>query len=170
MDFLKIGQIVNIHGVKGEIKVYPYTDDISNIAGLKKIYLDSEFKLEYLVKGSKIIKNMIVFKLAGIDTIEQTKDLMQKYIYIKKLKIKEDNTYYIEDLINLDVYTVDNLENISNAIYFGKLVNIFNAGSTDVYEVKTEDATVCLPAIKDVILKISLEERKIYVKIMEGLI
>lgn len=170
MDFLKIGQIVNIHGVKGEVKVYPYTDNINNIASLKKIYLDPELKLEYLVKGSKILKNMIVFKLAGIDSIEQTKDLMQKYIYIKKEKIKEENTYYVEDLINLDVYTVDNLEDISKAIYFGKLVNVFNAGATDVYEIKTEDITVCIPAIKEVVLKISLEERKIYVKMMEGLI
>lgn len=170
MDFLKVGQIVNIHGVKGEVKIYPYTDDIESIAGLKKIYLDPELKLEYLVKGSKILKNMIVFKLAGIDTIEQTKNLMQKYIYIKKEKIKEENTYYIDDLINLDVYTIDNLEDISKAIYFGKLVNVFNAGASDVYEVKTEDNTVYLPAIKEVVLKISLEEKKVYVKIMEGLI
>jgi 16S rRNA processing protein RimM len=170
MNFLKIGQIVNVHGVKGEVKIYPYTDDINNIARLKKIYLDPELKLEYLVKGSKIIKNMIVFKLAGIDSVEQTKDLMQKYIYIKKEKIKEENTYYIEDLINLDVYTVDNLQDISNAIYYGKLVDVFNAGANDIYEVKTENTTVYLPAIKDVIIKISLEESKIYVKIMEGLI
>jgi 16S rRNA processing protein RimM len=170
MNFLKIGQIVNVHGVKGEVKIYPYTDDINNIARLKKIYLDPELKLEYLVKGSKIIKNMIVFKLAGIDSVEQTKDLMQKYIYIKKEKIKEENTYYIEDLINLDVYTVDNLQDISNAVYYGKLVDVFNAGANDVYEIKTKNATVYLPAIKDVIIKISLEESKIYVKIMEGLI
>ena len=95
---------------------------------------------------------------------------MHKYIYIKKEKIKEENTYYIEDLINLDVYTVDNLEDFSNASYFGKLVQVFNTGANDVYEVKTENNTVYLPAIKDVILKISLEEEKIYVKIMEGLI
>lgn len=170
MDSLKIGQIVNTHGVKGEVKIYPYTDDIENIAKLKKIYLDSELKLECLVKSAKISKNMLIFKLAGIDTIEQTVTLMHKYIYIKKEKIKEENTYYIEDLINLDVYTVDNLEDFSNASYFGKLVQVFNTGANDVYEVKTENNTVYLPAIKDVILKISLEEEKIYVKIMEGLI
>lgn len=170
MDSLKIGQIVNTHGVKGEVKIYPYTDDIENIARHKKIYLDSDLKLEYLVKGSKIVKNMLVFKLAGIDTIEQTQNLMHKYIYIKKEKIKEENTYYIEDLIDLDVYTVDNTDEFSKASYFGKLVQVFNTGANDVYEVKTEENTVYLPAIKDVILKISLEERKIYVKIMEGLI
>lgn len=170
MDFLKIGQIVNTHGVKGEVKIYPYTDDIENIAGLKKICLDTETKLEYLVKGSKIVKNMIIFKLAGIDTIEQTKQVMHKYIYIKKEQIKEENTYYIEDLINLDVYTVDNLDGISEASYFGKLENVFSTGANDVYEVKTENTTVYLPAIKDVVLKISLEEKRIYVKLMEGLI
>ncbi|MDD2376287.1 MAG: ribosome maturation factor RimM [Clostridia bacterium] len=170
MDSIKIGQIVNTHGLKGEIKIYPYTDDIEDIAKFKKIYLDPELKLEYIVRDSKIIKNMIVFKLAGIDTLEQTKNLMQKYIYTKKVKIKEENTYYIEDLINLDIYTVDDLNDFSKALYFGKLVNVFNSGASDVYEVKTEIQTVYLPAIKDVILKISLEEGKVYVKIMEGLI
>ena len=62
MDFLKIGQIVNTHGVKGEVKIYPYTDDIENLANLKKIYLDPQLKLEYLVKDSKLVKNMIIFK------------------------------------------------------------------------------------------------------------
>jgi 16S rRNA processing protein RimM len=170
MDVIKIGQIVNTHGLKGEVKIYPYTDDIENIANLKKIYLDSDFNLEYVVKDSKIMKNMIVFKLAGIDTIEQTQSLMQKYIYMKKAKIKEENTYYIEDLINLDVYTVDDASDLSNATYFGKLADVFNSGASDVYEVKTDSQTIYLPAIKDVVLKISLEERKIYVKIMEGLI
>ena len=61
-EYFEIGQIVNIHGVKGEVKIYPYTDDIKNIASLKKIYLDPELKTEFLVKDSKIIKNMIVFK------------------------------------------------------------------------------------------------------------
>jgi 16S rRNA processing protein RimM len=170
MDFLKIGQIVNTHGVKGEVKIYPYTDDIENLANLKKIYLDPQLKLEYLVKGSKLVKNMIIFKLEGINTIEQTKDLMQKYIYIEKEKIKKENTYYIEDLINLDVYTVNNIEDIFQAIYYGKLTNVFNTGANDVYEIKSEKNTIYLPAIKDVILKIDLEEKKIYVKIMEGLV
>ena len=170
MDSIKIGQIVNTHGLKGEVKIYPYTDDIENIANLKKIYLDPELKLEYLVKDSKIIKNMIAFKLAGIDTLEQTKNLMQKYIYTKKMKIKEEDTYYIEDLIDLDIYTLDDSNDFSKALYFGKLVNVFNSGASDVYEVKTETQTVYLPAIKDVVLKISLEDKKIYVKIMEGLI
>lgn len=170
MDSLKIGQIVNTHGVKGEVKIYPYTDNLEKMRKLKKVYLDSELKLEYLVKSVKILKNMLVLKLEGIDTIEQTQDLMHKYIYIEKQKIKEKNTYYVADLINLDVYIVNSLEEISNASYFGKLVYVFNTGANDIYEVKTEKETVYLPAIKDVILKVDLDEKRIYVKLMEGLI
>lgn len=170
MGFLKIGQIVNTHGVKGEVKIYPYTDNIENMRKLKKIYLDSELKLEYLVKGTKIVKNMIVFKLEGIDTIEQTENIMQKFVYINKEKIKERNTYYVEDLIGLEVFTMDNLDEISKATYFGKLVDVYNTGANDIYEVKTETEVVYLPAIKDVILKVDIEEGKIYIKLMEGLI
>lgn len=170
MGFLKIGQIVNTHGVKGEVKIYPYTDNIENMRKLKKIYLDSELKLEYLVKGTKIVKNMIVFKLEGIDTIEQTENIMQEFVYINKEKIKERNTYYVEDLIGLEVFTMDNLDEISKATYFGKLVDVYNTGANDIYEVKTETEVVYLPAIKDVILKVDIEEGKIYIKLMEGLI
>jgi len=170
MGFLKIGQIVNTHGIKGEVKIYPYTDNIENMRKLKKIYLDPQLKLEYLVKGTKTVKNMLVFKLEGIDTIEQTENLMQKYVYISKEKIKESNTYYVEDLIGLEVFTVESIDEISKATYFGKLVDVYNTGANDIYEVKTETEVVYLPGIKDVILKIDLEEGKIYIKLMEGLI
>ncbi|MEG1705596.1 MAG: ribosome maturation factor RimM [Clostridia bacterium] len=168
MDFLKIGQIVNTHGIKGEVKIYPYTDDIIKLAKIKKIYLDPEFKLEYLITGSKIIKNMLVFKLSGIDDIEQTKTLMQQFVYIPKEKIKEENLYYVEDLINLDVYVVEN--DISSSKFLGKLTYVWNNSANDVYEIKTENNIIYIPAIKDVILKIDLENKKMYVKIMEGLI
>lgn len=170
MDFLKIGQIVNTHGIKGEVKIYPYTDNIENMRKLKKIYLDPELKLEYLVNGTKTVKNMLVFKLEGIDTIEQTENLIQKYVYISKEKIKESNTYYVEDLIGLEVFTMDSLDEISKATYFGELVYVYNTGANDIYEVKTETEVVYLPAIKDIILKIDLEKGKIYIKLMEGLI
>lgn len=161
MNYIKIGQIVNTHGIKGEIKVYPYTDNIENLAKLKKIYLDE--KTEYLITGSKIIKNMLVFKLSGINDISETKDLMQKYIYTPKEKIKTENVYYVEDLIDLDVYDA------LSEKYLGKLTYVWNNSSNDVYEIKTENNIIYLPAIKDVILKIDIENKKMYVKIMEGL-
>ncbi|MEG1008922.1 MAG: ribosome maturation factor RimM [Clostridia bacterium] len=155
---LVIGKIVNTHGIKGEVKVYPYTDDIDNLCNLKKIKLDNN--LEYIVNKASFHKNMCIFKLEGIDKIEDTTKLMNKDILVDKTDITEEDTYYIEDLIGLDVYLKDKL--------LGKIVNVFSTGSNDVYEIKG-DKTIYLPAIKDVVEFIDINSNKMIVKKLEGL-
>ena len=120
MSSVLIGQIVNVHGIKGEVKIYPYTDDIDILCKrLKNIYLDE----------------------------------------------LEDDSYYIKDLIGLDVIDINADEVI------GTLEYVFNTGANDIYEVKRNDGSkVYLPAIKQVIKKVDIKARKIYVEIMEGLI
>lgn len=170
MEFLKIGQIVNTHGIKGEIKIYPYTDDIDNLLSYKTIYLDEALSIKYKIKYSKVHKNMIIAKLENINGIDETAKIMNSYVYIVKQKIKEENVYYVEDLIGLDVYEVDESLNYLNASFFGKLDDIIKPGANDVYEVTHEGTKVYLPVIKDVVKKIDLKEKRVYIKMMEGLI
>ncbi len=156
-----IGKIVSIHGIKGEVKVYPYTDDINHLAKKKKFYLDSELKEELKVT-CRIHKNMLLVKIQGIDSCEQAQMLKEKDVYIPKENLEKD-TYYIEDLIGMDIVTMTDEK-------IGCVSNIFHTGANDVYEVQTvEDKKIYLPAIKQVIQKIDLENKKIYVEMMEGL-
>lgn len=167
MQSVLIGQIVNVHGIKGEVKVYPYTDDVDSLAKkLKRVYLDENLKEEYKT-SCRVQKGMLLVKIFGIDTVEMAQTLRNKYIYIsdEDLDILDEDNYYIKDLIGLDVIDISNNEIIGNVEY------IFNTGANDVYEITTKQNTkVYLPAIKQVIKKVDIKARKIYVEIMEGLI
>lgn len=168
MSSVLIGQIVNVHGIKGEVKIYPYTDDVDNLAmKLKKIYLDEEMKQGSYKISCRIQKGMLLAKITGVDTVEKAEELRNRYVYISEdsLDILEEDSYYVKDLIGLDVIDVKNNE------IFGKLDYVFNTGANDVYEVTTLDnKKVYLPAIKQVVKKVDIKARKIYVEIMEGLI
>lgn len=168
MSSVLIGQIVNVHGIKGEVKVYPYTDDLEKLAKkLKNIFFDENMKQECYKVVCRIQKGMLLCKISGVDTIEQAEKLRGKYIYIdeKNLDKLEEDNYYIKDLLGLDII------NIKDNSLFGKLEYIYNTGANDVYEVLTQDnKKVYLPAIKQVIKKVDIKARKIYVELMEGLI
>lgn len=167
MQSVLIGQIVNVHGIKGEVKVYPYTDDVDSLAKkLKNIYLEENLKEKYK-SSCRVQKGMLLMKISGIDTVEKAETLRNKYIYISEdtLDALEEDSYYIKDLIGLEVIDTKNNE------VFGTLDYIFNTGANDVYEITTKQNTkVYLPAIKQVIKKVDIKSRKIYVEIMEGLI
>ena len=165
MNSILIGKIVNIHGIKGEIKVYPYTDDIENLSKLKEIYLDEKLEKKYIIKSSKIQKNMLILKFASIDSVEEAEKLRNMNLYIPKLKVQEEDTYYIEDLISLEVI------DIKNNVSIGKITYVFNNGANDVYEILTNDGKkVYFPAIKQVVKKVDIKDNKIYVEVMKGLI
>lgn len=165
-EFLEIGQIVNTFGIKGMIKVNPFTDDITRFDRLKKVYVEkSKIKKEYEIEEIKYHKNMVLIKFKGIDSVEEAESLRNSYLKVdrKDEPELEEGTYYIVDLLGLDVYS-DQGESL------GKLDDIFNNGSTDIYVVKDEmGKQLLLPAISDVIKKIDLEEKKVIVHILKGL-
>ncbi len=167
MQSVLIGQIVNVHGIKGEVKVYPYTDDVDSLSkNLKKVYFDENLK-EGFKTSCRVQKGMLLVKISGIDTVEKAEELRNKYIYISEdaLETLEEDSYYVKDLIGLEVIDIS-----SNEV-FGTLDYVFNTGANDVYEITTTNNTkVYLPAIKQVIKKVDIKARKIYVEIMEGLI
>ena len=164
---LEVGQIVNTFGIKGFVKVYPYVDDISRFDDLKNVYIKSkkeENKLE--IEEVKYQKNMVLIKFKGIETVEQAQNLRNAYVEIDRadaIKL-EEGQYFIADLLGLDVF-------VDNGDKLGILDDIFNNGSTDIYVVKNElGKQFLLPYIDDVIKDIDLENGKITVHLIEGLI
>ena len=165
--YLEVGQIVNTFGIKGQVKVVPFTDDINRFDELKQIYIQKNNSLEpFEIEEVKYHKNMVLLKLKGIDTMEQAERLRNYYIKIDRKDAKKlpEGTYFIADLIGLEVYTEENK-------LLGILEDIYNTGSSDIYVVKDElGKQILLPAIKDVVKTIDLENKKIIVHIIEGLI
>ena len=161
-DKFEVGKIVNTFGIKGEVKVNLYTEDISNFKTNNKVYVNDK---EMQVENSRLQKNMLILKFKGIDNMNDAEDLRGSIIKVNRSKNDlPEGTYYIADLIGLDVYTEDgNL--------FGKVTDIYNTGANDIYTVKTQDGKeVLLPAIKDVIKQVDIQNEKIIVHILKGLI
>lgn len=165
-EYFEIGQIVNTSGLKGVVKVNPFTDDVSKFEDMKKIFIEKNKELtEYEIEEVRYSKNQVLIKFKGIDTIDDAERLRNCYLKIarKDQKALPKDTYYIVDLIGLKVYLED-------STFIGEIVDVFPTGSNDVYVVKRKENTdLLLPAIKDVIKEINIEDGKMIVNLIEGL-
>lgn len=162
MEYIEFGKVVNTHGIKGEIKIYSYTDDPTNILNLKKVYIEN---VEHEIEKVRYASNMFVMKLKGIDKIEDAASIMNKEIFreISTQELENEEEFFVRDLIGLDI--LDN-----NNKYIGKLKDIINTGANDIYIVEKEDGKeLLIPAIKQVVNKIDIKEKHIIVTLMEGL-
>ncbi len=166
-EYFEIGQIVNTSGLKGVIKVKPFTDDITKFNNLKTIYILIKKELkEFKIEQVRINKNMVFLKLEGIDTIEEAENFRNLYLRVKRSKNEklEEGTYYVVDILGCVVYTDEQKE-------LGKVSDVFSTGSNDIYVVKDEmGKQILLPAIKDVVKKVDVKNKKITVHLLEGLI
>ena len=165
-DKLEIGQIVNTKGLKGELRVNSFSEAQDRFETIDTILLKikSEYK-EYKIEKVGYSKNQVVLKLKGIDTIEEAEKLRNVYIYIYRKQLGElpEGTYYIADLIGLEVFTEAGEK-------LGIVDDIFSTGSNDVYVVKDElGKQKLLPGIEDVLKQIDIENGKIIVNLIEGL-
>ena len=163
--YFEIGQIVNTSGLKGVIKVKPFTDDITKFNTLKTIYIQIKDNLkEFEIEKVYFNKNMVFLKLKGIDTVEQAENYRNYYLKIeRKEETLEENSYYIVDIEGCDVFTEEQR-------FLGRVIEVFSTGSNDVYVVKDETGKeLYLPGIPDCIKKIDLENSKILVNLIKGL-
>lgn len=164
---LEVGQVVNTFGIKGEVKVTPFTDDIRRFDELEKVYvkIKGESK-QYQIENVKYHKNMVLLKFKGIDKIEEAEKLRNAFLEIDREDAipLEEGTYFIADLIGLKVYTDEG--NI-----LGKVEDIYNTGGKDIYVVKDElGKQILLPGIDEVIKEVNLEDSKIIVHLIQGLV
>lgn len=165
-NLLEIGQIVNSYGIKGFLKVVPFTDDVRRYEKLKKVYIEKNKSLKEMeIEDVKYHNNLVLLKLKGIDDINCTVEYKNAYIKIERkdaVNLPED-TYFIVDLIGMEVYT-------DEEVLLGKIVDVFPTGSNDVYVVKDKlGKQTLLPAIGDVIKNVDVINKKMTVHLIEGL-
>lgn len=158
---LAVGKICNIHGVRGNVKLIPWTDFPEVFEELDYITVEN---IRYDIKEVKYQKSNIILKLAGVDTVEDAEKLRDLIAYCKESQLKElpENTYYIADLIGCEVFEDDNL--------LGKVSDVFSAGGADLYEIKGKGVPIYLPAIKENVLSVDIKNKIIKVKLPEGLV
>lgn len=165
--YFEVGQIVNTFGVKGMLKVKPFTDDANRFEELKKVYICKKEKLEEVeIEEVKYHKDMVLLKVKGIDDMNEAEKVKGLYLKIDRKNAKKlpKDTYFIADLLGLEVYS-----DIGELL--GKVDDIFRTGANDVYVVKNENGKqLLLPGIPDVIKEIDLEKGIIIVHLLKGLV
>jgi len=169
LEYIKIGQIVNIHGVKGDVKIYPLTDNINRFKGLKEVYLQKKEGLELVqISSYKMLSDMVVLHIDGVETPEMAQKLRNTYLCVDRehtIKLPK-NTWLICDLVGITVKTeADNKE-------LGKISEVLQLGSNDVYVVKQENGgeDILIPALKTVVKKVDIPEGLMIVELPEGLL
>ena len=164
-QMLRVGVITSTHGVRGEVKVFPTTDDAKRFKTLKKVILDGREPLELSIEQVKFFKNMVILKFKGYDNINDVETWRQRDLLITRdqaVELKEDE-YFITDLIGLTVV------NEEEAV-LGRVKDVLETGANDVYVVElTGGKELLLPAIKDCILNVELEGGRMKVHVLDGL-
>lgn len=166
-DLLQVGAITQTHGIRGEVKVFPTTDDVNRFKKLKEVILDTgKEKMLLEIEGVKFFKQFVILKFKGFDNINDIERYKGKSLYVTRenaVKLKKDE-YFIADLIDMEIYD-------ENDAAIGVLKNVIETGANDVYEIALADGRdLLLPAIKQCILDVDMENRRMKVHILDGLL
>ena len=166
-QLLQVGVISSTHGIRGEVKVFPTTDDVKRFKKLKKVILDTGREhLPLEVESVKFFKQFAIVKFKGIDNINDIEKYKGKSLLVDRenaVKLRKDE-YFIADMIGLQVYTED-------GVAFGVLKDVLETGANDVYIIDSpKHGEVLVPAIKQCILDVDIEGQKMTIHLMEGLV
>lgn len=164
MQFTIVGKIISSHGIKGELKIFPLTDDINRFKYLKEVYIGEE-KLPVQVVGVKFNKDKPIIRLKEFDNINQVLKFKDRYLYVddENLIELEENEYFVFQLLGCKV---ENMEGKS----IGVLEDIINTLSNDVYVIRHGEKEYLVPAIKEFIKNIDIESKLIRIDPIEGMI
>lgn len=166
-DLLQVGVITQTHGIRGEVKVFPTTDDVNRFKKLKQVILDTgKEKMTLEIEGVKFFKQFVILKFKGFDNINDIERYKTKSLYVTRenaVRLRR-NEYFIADLIDVDVFD-------EKGEKFGVLTDVMQTGANDVYVINmTDGREVLVPAIKECILDVDVEARKMVIHLLDGLL
>lgn len=165
---LQAGVITSTHGIRGEVKVFPTTDDAQYFRELKKVYLDTgKEQIPLEIEHVKFFKQFAILKFKGIDNINDIEKYKGKSLMIDREDASPlgEDEYYIGDMIGMDVYTDDPAE------HFGVLRDVLETGANDVYIIDSDrHGEVLVPAIRQCILRVDTKKNEMHIHLMEGLL
>ncbi len=166
-NYLRVGVISNTHGIGGEVKVFPTTDDSKRFKKLKQVFLDTGKEyMELEVERVRFFKNMVIVKFKGINNINDIEKYKGKDLLVTREEAVplEENEYFIYDIIDALVVDEEGKE-------IGILKEVLTTGANDVYVVEMPDKKeILLPVIDECILDIDIENKKVTAHIMSGLL
>lgn len=166
-DLLKVGVITSTHGIRGEVKVFPTTDDIQRFAYLKECVIDTgKQQIPVEVEGCKFFKNQAILKFKEFQSIDEVEKYKGAGLWVTREHAVplEEGEFYIADIIDAEVYE-------ENGEYLGRLTEVMETGANDVYVVKLESGKeLLIPAIPQCILDVDTEQPRVTVRLMKGML
>ncbi len=163
--FLVIGKLLKPHGLRGDVRVRPLTDDTSRFSWLKQVYLGKDELRPLTVASIRFHKDVVLVKFEGLDGRDVVQHLHGQLLLVAKedaIPLAEGE-YYLYQLNGLDVYSDED-------VYLGKLINVIETGANNVFEVKGEGKPILLPDIPDVIVDIDFENGRLTAHLLPGLV
>jgi len=163
-EYIKVGKIVNTHGVKGCVKCLSLTDDIERFDMLEYIYTEKDDK-KRKINNVWYRNNLVYLQLEGIDDINIAETFRDTFISIFEDQLRElpKDSYYLFDLEGMEVYTTD-------GEYIGKISDVYQTGANDVYEIVNKNKSFLIPAVKDVVKEVNIKDKKMVIHVIEGLL
>lgn len=165
-DLLQVGVVTTTHGVRGEVKVFPTTDDSARLKKLKNVILDTgREKLDMEITSVKFFKNLVILKFKGYDNINDVERFRQAKLLVTRDNAVElaENEYFIADLIGLKASS-DEGEDL------GEITDVLQTGANDVYVISKEGTPdLLVPAIKDCVVNVDIEAGTIVLHLLDGL-
>jgi 16S rRNA processing protein RimM len=161
-EYLEAGKIVTTHGIRGEVKIMPYTDTPELLCEFDRLFMGKD-KAEIYIDRARVAKNMVIAKIEGIDTVEAAEKYRNKVLFMHRddLELDED-TYFIQDLIDMEVKDAD------SGFVYGKITDVLQNGANDVYVIKG-DREYLVPAIPDVVISTDIDSNIMLIRPLDGL-
>lgn len=161
-EYLEAGKIVTTHGVRGEVKIMPYTDTPELLCEFDRLFIGKD-KAELYIERARVAKNMVIAKIEGVDTVEAAEKYRNKVLFMHRddLELDED-TYFIQDLIDMEVKDAD------SGFVYGKITDVLQNGANDVYVIKG-DREYLVPAIPDVVISTDIDSNIMLIRPLDGL-
>lgn len=161
-EYLEAGKIVTTHGIRGEVKIMPYTDTPELLCEFDRLFMGKD-KAEIYIDRARVAKNMVIAKIEGIDTVEAAEKYRNKVLFMHRddLELDED-TYFIQDLIDMEVKDAD------SGFVYGKITDVLQNGANDVYVIKG-GREYLVPAIPDVVISTDIDSNIMLIRPLEGL-
>ncbi len=163
VEQFNIGQIVNVVGIKGELRVYPLTDYKERFEEIDSVLIQDQY---YTIENVRYHKELVVLKLKGIDDRNTAEKYKTQYLKIdrKDARVLPEDTYYIADLVGCEIYSIE-------GEYIGILKDVVQNSAQDLYEVETKNSSkrILIPAVDEFIKEVDIENRIIKVQLIEGM-
>ena len=163
MDIIKLGKITAPQGIRGEVRVYPYTDKLTRFSEIEAVYLNGR---RCRIRKVRYMKNMAVLKLEGIDDRNAAEAVRNQELMLPKEELWEqpEDTYFVDDLVGCSVVSEDGSP-------VGTLKAVHSRPAQDLYEIESEDGkSFLIPAVKEFVKEVNVPEKRIVIQIIEGLL